>query len=149
MKNKYIIVFGKLKLKFLVSLGIMHCFLFPCIFWGIFESLYGLGSIIGFPIAGGVLSLWVDFNRVDVINLTPYDYGWVGAWWFGFLIIAIVYFFLSLPLFLFPNRVNHARNYTTDINDDEKDTDEEVKKSVLTNLKGTYTFFISLKQFTV
>ena len=123
----------------------LNWFLILFILWGIFESLYGVGTIIGFPIAGGILRLWVDFNRVDVnnINLTPNDLGWVGAWWFGFLLIAIAYFFLSIPLFLFPNHMNYDGKHTTDINAveqidlGEKDTDEKVKNSALTNLKGT------------
>ncbi|XP_022093559.1 solute carrier organic anion transporter family member 2A1-like [Acanthaster planci] len=75
---------------------------------GILESMFGLGAIVGFQIASAVVSLWVDFYRVDAATwsgLTPRDHDWVGAWWLGMIIEAIVFFVLALPLFGFPRRL--------------------------------------------
>ncbi|XP_071797288.1 solute carrier organic anion transporter family member 3A1-like [Asterias amurensis] len=108
---------------------------------GLLESMFGLGAIIGFLIANGAVSLWVDFYRVDVssITLTPKDRGWVGAWWLGLLIVAAAFFTLSLPFFGFPRRIprrdddeeEDVKGAQTKVADQEEDT----PKSALKDLK--------------
>lgn len=108
--------------------------------------MFGLGAIIGFLIANGAVSLWVDFYRVDVssITLTPKDRGWVGAWWLGLLIVAAAFFTLSLPFFGFPRRIPRRDD---DEEEDVKgaqtkvaDPEEATPKSALKDLKGKQCF---------
>ncbi|XP_038064643.1 solute carrier organic anion transporter family member 3A1-like [Patiria miniata] len=110
---------------------------------GILESMFGLGAIIGFQIASAVVGLWVDFYRVDaatVSGLTPHDHGWVGAWWLGMLIEAVIFFVLALPMFGFPMRIPGARKdkdakRVEEIDLGGNDGDEIVKTSALKDLK--------------
>ena len=56
-------------------------------------------------------SLWGDMCRFSLSidpDMTPDDPRWIGAWWLGSLVLAVVIFFSSLPLTLFP------RNLQTD-----------------------------------
>ncbi|XP_022083536.1 solute carrier organic anion transporter family member 3A1-like [Acanthaster planci] len=73
-------------------------------FIGITQSMFGIGTIIGFLASAAVASHWVDFYRVDpdTIKLSPGDQLWVGAWWLGLAITSALYFVSSLPFFGFP-----------------------------------------------
>ncbi|XP_002731099.1 solute carrier organic anion transporter family member 3A1-like [Saccoglossus kowalevskii] len=70
----------------------------------IFDSMFGLGPIIGF-IAGWLLgSLYVDFYNSET-TLTVDDPRWVGAWWIGIIIGGGLVIFASLPFWVFPKKL--------------------------------------------
>lgn len=61
-----------------------------------------LGAVVGFGTGAAVLQLYIDLLTVPIIKITPSDTSWLGAWWAGFLIFALLKFLLSLPFFAFP-----------------------------------------------
>ncbi|XP_071112274.1 solute carrier organic anion transporter family member 4C1-like [Haliotis cracherodii] len=76
--------------------------------------LYGcsvLGPGLGFVIGGQFLSYYVDFDTVNTssLNITTDDPRWVGAWWFTFLVCAILNLVVSLPLFAYGKELPSAR----------------------------------------
>ncbi|XP_022092488.1 solute carrier organic anion transporter family member 1A4-like [Acanthaster planci] len=74
---------------------------------GIIESMYGIGSMIGFFICSFTLSFWVDFYRVDPDTVLPaQDHpAWVGAWWLGLIFCSLFFVLSCLPLLGFPRRL--------------------------------------------
>jgi len=58
----------------------------------------GIGFIIGLPI----LNTWVDVTQPANSSLTPNDRNWVGAWWIGFLVGAILLLIPVIPMLGFP-----------------------------------------------
>ncbi|ESO98163.1 hypothetical protein LOTGIDRAFT_239068 [Lottia gigantea] len=71
-----------------------------------------LGPGIGYIIGGQFLDLYVDFDVMDTssLNVTPEDPRWVGAWWIGFLVAAILNLIVALPLFLFGKELPSAKH---------------------------------------
>ncbi|XP_071946111.1 solute carrier organic anion transporter family member 2A1-like [Antedon mediterranea] len=72
---------------------------------GLFMAM-GLGPFLGFVMSFKCLSFYVDFERVDVIPISPTDPRWIGAWWLGFVIASIVIILFSIPLLFFPRKLN-------------------------------------------
>ncbi|XP_055958060.1 solute carrier organic anion transporter family member 4C1 [Patella vulgata] len=77
--------------------------------------LYGcsiLGPGIGYIVGGQFLNFYVDFDRLDSagLSITPDDPRWVGAWWIGFLVAAILNLTVALPLFLFGKELPSAKH---------------------------------------
>ncbi|XP_078001149.1 solute carrier organic anion transporter family member 5A1-like [Glandiceps talaboti] len=99
--------------------GIAYGFIFPlgfsyvddfagksaAIYLGLMDSALGLGIPLGFGmISPATLTLYVDFNRVDMsdINIDDSDPRWVGAWWLPIAICIPILVILAFPLLLFP-----------------------------------------------
>ena len=59
-----------------------------------------IGPAAGYILGGNVLSHWVD-PFVPNPPVSPGDSRWVGQWWMGFIISAILVGLAVLPLFLF------------------------------------------------
>ncbi|XP_064652501.1 solute carrier organic anion transporter family member 4C1-like [Lineus longissimus] len=70
---------------------------------GIMEGFAGLGPALGFIIGGYLLDIYVDADMVDTasLTLTTIDPSWVGAWWMGFMISAIMAITVGMLLFCF------------------------------------------------
>lgn len=47
------------------------------------------------------------FSKAET-ELTPKDPGWIGAWWLGFLIIAVALLGVAYPTAMFPKRLPDA-----------------------------------------
>ncbi|XP_070580437.1 solute carrier organic anion transporter family member 2A1-like [Ptychodera flava] len=74
------------------------------LYLGIINMMWGLGPAVGYLVGAACLSIYVDFNRVDVssIDLKPSDSKWVGAWWLGLVLGAAAFFLVSPLYFLTP-----------------------------------------------
>lgn len=65
----------------------------------IFYGVYYLGPLVGYSLAAGTLSIFVDLTEVE---FTEEDTYWVGAWWLGYVVSGIGIFLLAIPMFFFP-----------------------------------------------
>ena len=72
-----------------------------------FGISYGVGAVapaVGFVLGGVFLGMWKTLgeppNGMDLDNAN-----WVGAWWLGFLISAVLGYIFGLLLLLFPAQV--------------------------------------------
>ncbi|XP_077990203.1 solute carrier organic anion transporter family member 3A1-like isoform X2 [Glandiceps talaboti] len=75
------------------------------LFISIFDSMYGLGPIIGF-VAGWLLGrVYVDFYNDSDPNMTQDDPRWVAAWWIGILAGGALVLFASVPFWCFPKKL--------------------------------------------
>ena len=74
---------------------------------GIMSSMYGVGSLIGYFLSSFVLTLWVDFYRLEPGTTlpSPEHPAWVGAWWLGLLICGGFVCIASLPVYGFPRKL--------------------------------------------
>ncbi|XP_077989883.1 solute carrier organic anion transporter family member 1A2-like [Glandiceps talaboti] len=120
--------------------GIAYGFIFPlcfsyvddfagkrsAIYLGLIDSAAGLGIPLGFGvISPATLTLYVDFNRVDMsdINIDDSDPRWVGAWWLPIAICIPILVILAFPLLLFPKYLP-----TSDIDTAEKGESSERRR---------------------
>uniref|UniRef100_A0A5S6R479 Kazal-like domain-containing protein n=1 Tax=Trichuris muris TaxID=70415 RepID=A0A5S6R479_TRIMR len=60
-----------------------------------------LGPVLGFLVGSLCNSLYYNLKADPEIE--PTDVNWIGAWWIGFLLIAVLLFVPSLLLFCFPH----------------------------------------------
>ena len=60
------------------------------------------GGAAGFALGAACLTLYVDFWRDTRIPLQPTSPAWVGAWWLGFLLLAVLAWILAVPFLMFP-----------------------------------------------
>ena len=64
-----------------------------------------LGPILGFYLTARATALYVDFDRMpadQIPKISQDDPRWIGAWWLGFPVFAIMLMVIALPMFLYP-----------------------------------------------
>ena len=61
-----------------------------------------VGVACAFGLSAGFLSVYVDFWRELTVPLQPTSPAWVGAWWLGFLLLAVLAWILAVPFLMFP-----------------------------------------------
>lgn len=74
------------------------------VYLGIFYTMAVVGPAMGYVLGGQLLQVYTDFLIVDPtdIGLTLLSNVWVGAWWIGFIVSALLCFLLAIPLLAFP-----------------------------------------------
>lgn len=73
---------------------------------GIYFAMAILGPAVGFISGGYFLSLYTDVSKDPTeIRINRFSKVWVGAWWIGFVISAILAFLTSIPIFAFPKEL--------------------------------------------
>ncbi|PIK62698.1 putative solute carrier organic anion transporter family member 1A4 [Apostichopus japonicus] len=73
------------------------------LYLGALFSTITIGSAMGYGIATLCLSLPSYLIYTDAyLPTSPDDPRWLGNWWLGFLIIGVLLFFVSIPLWFFP-----------------------------------------------
>ncbi|XP_008064018.2 solute carrier organic anion transporter family member 1A2 [Carlito syrichta] len=92
-----------------------------------------IGPLIGLLLASFCANVYVDTGSVntDDLTITPTDTRWVGAWWFGFLICAVVNVLTAIPFFFLPKTLpKEGLEDNPDIikNDKEEKQREEIKQ---------------------
>ncbi|XP_014663795.1 PREDICTED: solute carrier organic anion transporter family member 5A1-like [Priapulus caudatus] len=75
---------------------------------GCVYSMVAFGPVVGFLLGAYLLKLYVDFFTVDVLllQLSPHDPQWVGAWWGGFIICGFLLLVVAVPFFAFPKSLS-------------------------------------------
>ncbi|XP_033736434.1 solute carrier organic anion transporter family member 4A1-like [Pecten maximus] len=78
------------------------------VYIGLTYAAAALGVASGF-FAGGQLTekLFVDFDRIDQESLefNARDQRWVGAWWVGFIISAVGFLLIAIPIYGYPKHM--------------------------------------------
>ncbi|XP_069678542.1 solute carrier organic anion transporter family member 4A1 isoform X2 [Periplaneta americana] len=74
------------------------------VYLGIYYTTAIVGPALGYVLGGQLLKIYTDFLSVDPgeLGLTPNSNVWVGAWWIGFLLAAVMCALLAVPLLAFP-----------------------------------------------
>ncbi|XP_006816825.2 solute carrier organic anion transporter family member 2A1-like [Saccoglossus kowalevskii] len=115
--------------------------------------MWGFGPIIGFIIAAGCTSVFVDINRVNMetVYLKLGDPQWIGAWWLGgaflippMVICALTFWFVPKDLKKYRLKPITRKTNTNYKKDEQADKDEESLKNVQATGSG---FIRSLKDF--
>ena len=67
-------------------------------------------TVIGFPMAlvfgAGFLKIYATLSPPEGLQLT--DPEWVGAWWLGYILPALIVLLFGLPILLFPQQPEYA-----------------------------------------
>ncbi|RDD42017.1 Solute carrier organic anion transporter family member 4A1, partial [Trichoplax sp. H2] len=99
------------------------------IYIGVFGALASLGPGAGYLLGGAFLNFFVDWpTRPTDINSS--DPQWVGAWWFGYVLSAILMAMTAVPLLAYPK---HLPEYEKN---KEKRAKIAIGKSVIDNNYG-------------
>ncbi|CAH2049869.1 unnamed protein product, partial [Iphiclides podalirius] len=63
-----------------------------------------VGPALGYVVGGQMLNIYTDFLTVDsdTIGITAQSSVWIGAWWVGFILSAILCVVVAVPLLAFP-----------------------------------------------
>ncbi len=78
--------------------------LFVLFFSAFLYATGAAGPVLGFALGALMLQFYVDSFTFDsgLLNVTPSDPRWVGAWWGGFIICGFLLIVISIPFFAFP-----------------------------------------------
>ncbi|XP_022286828.2 solute carrier organic anion transporter family member 4C1-like isoform X2 [Crassostrea virginica] len=96
---------------------------------GIMYAFATLGPALGYVVGGQLLDLYVDFDQVDSVSITPEDPRWVGAWWVGFASACVLFLVVSIPLFGYGKELPTAQ-HVRETRVTETHTDETSEKAV-------------------
>lgn len=75
------------------------------LFIGIGYGMSVVGPAIGYVLGGQLLNIYIDFDRVKSVHLTPDDPRWLGSWWIGFIICWFITWLLIPPFSCFPKHL--------------------------------------------
>ncbi|XP_038207850.1 solute carrier organic anion transporter family member 4A1 isoform X1 [Zerene cesonia] len=80
------------------------------VYLGIYYTMAVLGPALGYVVGGQLLYIYTDFATVssETLGITPSSSVWIGAWWIGFILSAIICLFVALPLLAFPHELPGA-----------------------------------------
>ncbi|CAK1601566.1 unnamed protein product [Parnassius mnemosyne] len=74
------------------------------VYLGVYYTMAVVGPALGYVLGGQMLNIYTDFPTVDseTIGITPQSSVWIGAWWVGFILSAILCLVVAIPLLAFP-----------------------------------------------
>ncbi|VDM07903.1 unnamed protein product [Wuchereria bancrofti] len=84
------------------------------VYLAVHSVVTSIGPVIGLFAGGFMLTIYTDFDRVDVSKLMIKDSSdprWVGAWWLGFLGSAILAFITAFPILMFARELPEAKKH--------------------------------------
>uniref|UniRef100_A0A8C0F5P6 Solute carrier organic anion transporter family member n=1 Tax=Bubo bubo TaxID=30461 RepID=A0A8C0F5P6_BUBBB len=90
-----------------------------------------IGPFLGFLLASFCAELFVDLGSVDAeeITITVTDARWVGAWWLGILICALLNLLVGIPFWFLPKSL---------VKEGETNEPEEMSKTSVVPLQENY-----------
>lgn len=101
-------------------------------FFSITMALRLFGPSFGFLLSSYSLAKFE--SPLSKPNISPRDPRWVGAWWLGFIILAVLLFIFAMPMFFFPRTLKRTTASTGE-DEEEDETKETQNKSKLPSLK--------------
>ncbi|XP_061385578.1 solute carrier organic anion transporter family member 4A1 isoform X1 [Danaus plexippus] len=74
------------------------------VYLGVYYTMAVVGPALGYVVGGQMLQLYTDFLTVDseTLGITPVSSVWIGAWWVGFILSAVLCLVVAVPLLAFP-----------------------------------------------
>ncbi|KAL4713814.1 hypothetical protein ACJJTC_015468 [Scirpophaga incertulas] len=74
------------------------------VYLGVYYTMAVVGPALGYVVGGQMLKIYTDFATVDsdTLGITPASSLWIGAWWIGFLMSALLCLVVAIPLLAFP-----------------------------------------------
>ncbi|XP_022447851.1 solute carrier organic anion transporter family member 4C1 isoform X2 [Delphinapterus leucas] len=72
---------------------------------GIGYSMSILGPAVGYVLGGQLLTMYIDADLGQSIDITEDDPRWLGAWWIGFLMSWLFAWSLIIPFACFPKHL--------------------------------------------
>ncbi|KAJ0182819.1 hypothetical protein K1T71_002188 [Dendrolimus kikuchii] len=74
------------------------------VYLGVYYTMAVVGPALGYVIGGQMLTIYTDFVSVEseTLGITPSSSVWIGAWWIGFILSALLCLIVALPLLAFP-----------------------------------------------
>ncbi|KAL4228990.1 Solute carrier organic anion transporter [Mactra antiquata] len=81
------------------------------LYMGIFFGCSAMGPGLGYLVGGALLNIYVDVDKINPksLNLQTTDTRWVGAWWIGPIITAVLFLFTTLALSCFGAELPNAK----------------------------------------
>ncbi|KAK3749556.1 hypothetical protein QZH41_019697 [Actinostola sp. cb2023] len=79
------------------------------IYLGIWFASSIMGPGLGFLLGGATLTVFVDVQQPEGMNLNPKDVRWIGAWWLGYIIGASILVVSAFGLLGFPRELPGTR----------------------------------------
>ncbi|XP_023977638.1 solute carrier organic anion transporter family member 4C1 [Physeter macrocephalus] len=83
----------------------MTIFIVFVLFLGIGYSMSVLGPAVGYVLGGQLLTMYIDVDLGQSIDITEDDPRWLGAWWIGFLMSWLFAWSLIIPFSCFPKHL--------------------------------------------
>ncbi|XP_031617011.1 solute carrier organic anion transporter family member 4A1 isoform X2 [Contarinia nasturtii] len=124
------------------------------VYLGIYYTMTIIGPAVGYVVGGQLLQIYTDFLTVDPLTfgLTPNSKVWIGAWWIGFVFIALICLLLSIPILAYPSslpgseklqqvKVSEAHNGSTP---KQYSKLREMHKAIFALLQNPTLFFLNL-----
>ncbi|CAG9536730.1 unnamed protein product [Cercopithifilaria johnstoni] len=84
------------------------------VYLAIHSVVTSIGPVIGLFVGGFMLTIYTDFDRVDMSMIKIKDSAdprWVGAWWLGFLGSAVLAFITAFPILMFARELPEAKRH--------------------------------------
>uniref|UniRef100_A0A915PZT2 Solute carrier organic anion transporter family member n=1 Tax=Setaria digitata TaxID=48799 RepID=A0A915PZT2_9BILA len=84
------------------------------VYLAIHSVVTSIGPVFGLFVGGFLLTIYTDFDRVDMSQVKLKDSSdprWVGAWWLGFLGSAILAFITAFPILMFARELPEAKKH--------------------------------------
>ncbi|VDM42380.1 unnamed protein product [Toxocara canis] len=84
------------------------------VYLAIHAVVTSIGPVIGLFVGGFLLTIYTDFDRVDMSKVPLKDSSdprWVGAWWLGFFASAILAVLTAFPILAFARELPEAKRH--------------------------------------
>ncbi|XP_028034167.1 solute carrier organic anion transporter family member 4A1-like isoform X1 [Bombyx mandarina] len=80
------------------------------VYLGVYYTMAVVGPAMGYVLGGQMLTIYTDFLSTDAgsLGITPQSSVWIGAWWIGFILSALLCLIVAVPLLAFPHELPGA-----------------------------------------